>query len=92
MGKLGGIIGPIVDEAAVMAAEKSISYPLFHGFDLDSAQAGSVCHSRSGMPGENHAGHHISMSLPPLNMSNQTIGKIENATGNADVFIKFPLK
>ena len=29
MGKLGGIMGPTVEEAAVMAQEKSLSYPSF---------------------------------------------------------------
>ena len=59
---LGGMMGAMVEEAAVTAAEKVLVVSIFlHGIHLHLSDTGDVGYGRAGHAGHDHAGQDIHM-------------------------------
>ena len=55
IGRDGGMIGPMVEEAAVMPTEKSVLIAVIpHCLDLDGAETARIGDRRAGHAGEDH--------------------------------------
>ena len=69
-------MGPMVDEAAVTAAEKSASYPSSTMALISiGPHPGAVGDRGSAHPGKDDAGHDIGMAQGPGNMPDQCMGE-----------------
>ena len=79
----GGMIGPMIADAALTAAENAGSNPsLRHGLDLDHAQAGGVGLRHTAHAGEDHACQHVDVREAAADVPDQRGGEIEDAIGN----------
>ena len=83
MGILGGMMGPMVDEAAVTGGAEFPVVPFVgHGLDFDGSQTAGVGDGRSGHAGEDNAGNDIGMAQAPGNETDQGRGEAEKAVGD----------
>jgi hypothetical protein len=91
MGKLGGIMGPTVEEAAVMAQEKSLSYPSFFMAGIITAPKLAV--SEMAVPGDSgkkHGSTDVDIGKSTPNMPQKMITKIDDLIGQTPLVHQIP--
>lgn len=89
---LGGIIGPIMEEAAVTATENSLSYPSFSMAGKSIPPIAAVRQPQSRTLWQKTRGHNVDLCQRPPHPAYQQFGQEDNVIHQAQPGHQFPCK